>query len=112
MNNFDKAIEYLKVNGWTQGHMYAYHKDGRKSACIMGAFEQIYDSYNGMDAYYKDLHRVEDVVREQFPERISDPTKAGFKVAIFNDDRDTTYDDVIMVLEKASIKWDETHGTL
>lgn len=115
MNDFDAAIDYLEEYGWTKHHMFG----SDRSACIMGAFEvvvlgntkesvSIESGVNTVErnGYWNRIDIVTKIVREQFPGR---DKGTGFTIANFNDHRDTTYDDVIMVLEKASIKWDETH---
>lgn len=48
-------------------------------------------------------HIVQQVIQEQFPERDEDEFPEDF-----NDHPDTTEDDVILVLEKAAVLWDET----
>ena len=97
---------------WRKGTLH--HND---RVCTLGALQA---ANYGMDALANanvgypenddpDLLELEHVIKEQFPKRVKGvwhetPVEI---VAEFNDHRDTTYDDVALVLEKASIRRDE-----
>jgi hypothetical protein len=53
------------------------------------------------------------VIQEQYPERLTPfvvHVGGGGIVAIFNDHPDTIWADVDLVLDKASVLWDERYG--
>jgi hypothetical protein len=91
MNDVRKVLDYLDKNGWYQGDMFC---PDNESACIKGAM--VGSNVFGV------LDIIRDVVEEQFADRINwqphvDP------IVQFNDHPDTTYADVVMVLEKAAV---------
>jgi hypothetical protein len=112
-NLISKAIEHVRGN-WGR-HEYV---NDQGQYCGMGALgkamgltdEQVYDSE--MDKSPFSEWRVQGeimsrVAEEQFPERIT--TKGtGISFPVFNDHPSTTEDDVILVMEKAAIKFEET----
>jgi len=99
-NNQDAVtpLEILRRDGWCKGTVL--NDSGER--CLIGAlklspFAHPWDS--------RIILIVDEVVREQFPDRIG-----GYKgrhIADFNDHPDTTFADVELVLEKAQLRFDE-----
>jgi hypothetical protein len=85
---------------WHKGNL----RDYSDRVCILGA---IRDELPGEQQEAAEA-AVEAVAREQFPERIAErgPLKP---IPGFNDHQLTTFADVEVVLDKASVAWDEAH---
>jgi hypothetical protein len=101
--DFDAVIAELRSKGWHKGGMYG--EDG--SACLIGAIDRVLARQMGrhssaLACFQAASETVLPVIREQFPDRLepyrNSPTNGA---ARFNDHRETTLDDVILVCEKA-----------
>lgn len=116
MNPIREAAEQIKGH-WHQGY---YHTDDMKKFCgvgmmrkVVGDLENVNPFATGNDwrspseAYYSTIRCageiMDGVAAEQFPDRME-----GVESFVsFNDHPETTEDEVIAVLEKAAVKWDE-----
>lgn len=111
-NPIREAAARLKGH-WYQGD----YRDDAGNACGLGHLFDVLAETEGktQNELSHDLHMTEgpspslfmrDVAQELFPERWQEDEKdASF--AIFNDHPDTTEDDVIAVMEKAAVRFDE-----
>ncbi len=106
-NTIREAIRVLTRVGWTKDTF----TDGAGRHCLQGALyeahgiralgdEQVGRPVSGELA--SDVRLVNEVIRDQFPERAG-----GVGASRFNDHPDTTVDDVIRVMEKAAVRKDE-----
>ena len=106
-NTIREAIRVLSGSGWTKGTF----TDGAGRHCLQGALfeahgicaagdQQVGRRVSGELA--TDVRLVNEVIREQFPERVG-----GVGASRFNDHPDTTVDDVTRVMEKAAVRKDE-----
>jgi hypothetical protein len=109
MNTVDKVKEVI-AGHWIQG--VAQSPDGREY-CLLGAIGKV-GQYIWSGDQGDVCKAIAEVVAEQYPERVGrtpwGPVKGVAGVMQFNDHPDTTEDDVIAVLEKASNRYDEIHG--
>jgi hypothetical protein len=108
MNTIDKVLDKIKEIGWHQGNYVNSDEDGNLiGVCMIGAFRkaELYEWSNWEFANPAFYMPVEEVIKEQFPDRLIYSGMEG--IPAFNDHEDTTLDDVLLVLEKASIKYDE-----
>ena len=59
----------------------------------------------------KAMKLLGDVAKEQFPERFTQHRLTGdayfWDIALLNDHEDTTQTDVLLVMDKAAVLWDE-----
>ena len=106
-NTIREAIRVLSRAGWTKDSFV--DQGGRH--CLQGA---LYEShglrpFDGRQlgvprspALADDVRLVNEVVEDQFPERVG-----GVGVSSFNDHPQTTLEDVIHVMEKAAVRKDE-----
>lgn len=106
MNRIREAIEVLARRGWTKDTF----TDETGRHCLQGA---LYEAH-GMTAHRArygrplpgavrhDIQLINEVLREQYPERFG-----GVGVSRFNDHPETTVDDVVRILEKAAVRYDE-----
>lgn len=121
MNLIDRAKEVL--NGgrkWSKGHYHSYAPGVGQTHCTLGAIVVAGElDEHRLGVVLPELPEVQAlaaVVEEQYADRIAreddleyPPTfTASGKVARFNDHRDTTFEDVERVMEKASMKLEET----
>lgn len=90
-------LDVLRRDGWCK----QIWRDEQGRHCLMGAFLEVYGENNTWVGYSE----VQDVVREQFPDRGG---LAGACEILFNNHPDTTFADVELVLEKAQLRYDET----
>ena len=97
MNPYREAIKVLRRDGWKK---YSLGSPGRP-VCLTGALRQ---HTSAMTLGGPVWDRIDSLIREHFPERIS---VRAYSMAPFNDHPDTTLDDVILVLEKTAIQYDE-----
>lgn len=106
-NTIREAIRVLSRTGWTKDTFT--DESGRH--CLQGALYEAHgicavdDRQVGRPVTGElagDLRLVNEVIREQFPERTG-----GVGASQFNDHRHTTVDDVIAVMEKAAVRKDE-----
>lgn len=99
-----------RLNGgryWVQGG-YGLYESPDTPVCLVGAFMSVYGRRTSVnEAADEALHLVTKVAREQYPERFPGHHTS---VAAFNDDKETKWPDVDLVLEKAEVMWDEQHG--
>jgi hypothetical protein len=114
--------------GWTQ-HQWYERGRGRQPAkrCLAGELLTVTAAnFQDMDRVNRDpeCQLVRDIILEQFPDRTRDAfctcteckrKKGNLSPAAiiprFNDHPDTTFEDVLLVLEKAAIKCDEVLGS-
>jgi hypothetical protein len=107
MNKIDQVIETIKNVGWHQGSYYNFDEDNTIiGVCIIGAIRHTAARHNVSPSLFmhKPMAMIRSIINEQYPDRM-DPEMAV--VPAFNDHKDTTIEDVIAVLEKASIELDE-----
>src|SRR5258707_1332275 len=102
-NPFRLAIQNLAEKGW--------HKGGPRdkitgATCIGVALGDANRQLNILPWEPLSSKILKDVIKEQFPDRISGPYATHW--IEFNDHSKTTLSDVILVLEKASVKYDES----
>ena len=109
MNAVAKALEALRSSGWSKGRYVA--PDG--SHCMLGALNValgLPDEYV-LGTSHPAHTAIANVVAEQYPDRACFYRQVDnswdLSVATFNDDPDTTFDDIKLVLEKAAIALDE-----
>jgi hypothetical protein len=88
MNVFDKAIEVLEEKGWVQKHSQT-----DEGMCLMGAisYVQCYDAYAWTDVDYSWNFLIGMV---------------GSLPTTWNDEPERTYEDVILLLKRASEKYE------
>lgn len=97
-----EAVKERLDNGrkWQKYHLGLY-QNPRASVCLVGAIR-------GLDLDGRCRSSVHgpilEVIIEQFPEGNFD------SIPMFNDDPETNWLRVEMVLDKAAIKWEENHG--
>lgn len=107
MNIEREAIAVLARHGWRGIGKPASPRDGRPCVFVaMGRTGGLSD-VAGFDAA---VERVAAVIREQYPERTMDRLFHEQVLFRFNDHPDTTVEDVILVLTKASVRRDEVVG--
>jgi hypothetical protein len=109
MNVIREAIVVLAE----RGHCKRYLEDEKGRVCLWGAV--------GVAAH-GNTHQIcsgnewqpflDSVAEEQYPERVSDQTVETWSFYVpsstnFNNHPDTTVDEVVRVMEKAAIRWDE-----
>ncbi len=106
-NTIQEAIRVLSRKGWAKDTF----TDGTGRHCLQGALYEAHgvcplDSRNVGRAVTgelaADVRLVNEVIRDQFPERVG-----AVGISRFNDHPETTLDDVIRVMEKAAIRKDE-----
>jgi hypothetical protein len=102
MNVFDAAARYLQDKGWQKG------SSGGQGypACLVGAICEVAEesvSQIGTEVF----KQISDVITEQYPEYAGRVQAPCANIAVFNDDRKTTLEDVLLVLDKAGRKLDE-----
>jgi len=104
MNEIAVAAQNLPGH-WYKGRL----SDGQGNFCgvghlsnAFGDMSQTYDS-TAFIRYCKMHKLLGKVAREQFPERLDEDQT----FPRFNDHPDTTEDEVVAVMEKAAIRWDE-----
>jgi hypothetical protein len=107
MNVYDKALEDLREHGHHKGDFYAdLDQPFTSAACIRGALHRVNGSALAAAMSTKSLfttgeNLLNDIVAEQYPDRLA---PVGRNVlTYFNDHEDTTLDEVITILEKASV---------
>jgi len=108
MNIIDEVAKTIQEVGWLQGNYQSINPDGSiNGVCILGAMRLVCEnSFEYINVFTKGAPLVEGVIKEQFPERVACP-RAMDVIPAFNDHEDTTESDVALVLEKASIIYDE-----
>jgi hypothetical protein len=94
MNPVDEAKQDLNTHGWNKGGPYGPNGEKCLVMVLPSTEPLLWDA-------------VASVVREQYPDRIKADSYRGFQMAQFNDHPDTTRADVDVVLEKASIVYEE-----
>jgi hypothetical protein len=98
--DWDAVIATLRA-GWQQGSYGAYESESG-AVCLRGAICRV----SGIDVGYlnQEVERplLDSILVEQFPDRL---TSRGHPwIPGFNDHKDTTLDDVILLCEKARAK--------
>jgi len=96
-NMLRAAAELLREKGHCKNKLS--DEDGRH--CLMGALSAVMDVTEFSGAAWDSILFT---VREQFPDRT---TGSGFDPVDFNNDPDTTGDEVAAVLEKAAVRLEE-----
>jgi hypothetical protein len=105
MNPFLEAARRLPGH-WFQGDMY----DG-ENACGIGHLSRVMNPEgNNLGDFYEAWNVLSAVAVEQYSDRIVEDNSMKDKFAKFNDHPDTTEDDVVAVMEKAAVLWDEQNG--
>ncbi len=106
-NTIREAIRVLSRAGWAKDTF----TDGAGRHCLQGA---LYEAHGICPVDTRaavrpvsgelaaDVRLVNEVIRDQFPERVG-----GIGASRFNDHPDTTVEDVVKVLEKAAVRKDE-----
>ncbi len=106
-NTIREAIRVLSRAGWAKDNF----TDEAGRHCLQGA---LYEAHGICPAHTRDVRRpvhgelaadvrlVNEVIRDQFPERVG-----GVGISRFNDHPETTVEDVIRVMEKAAVRKDE-----
>lgn len=103
-----ETLDYLASRGWHKGGFEA--ADG--GMCMLGANRWVHCGTTSIlhpgleDATRTDTEAMMAVIVEQFPDRIRSNSSI-YQVADFNNHKDTTFEDVQRVLEKAAIRTDE-----
>jgi hypothetical protein len=105
---FEQAAQYLRECGWIKGELGGEYGG---PACLVGACEAVSDYYLFTEHYQFTEQRVvpilNKIVEEQYPDRLFDDEEDLVPAARFNDHPDTTLDDVVAVLEKAEVRYNE-----
>ncbi len=106
-NTIHEAIRVLTSKGWAKDTF----TDGAGRHCLQGALFEAH-GFLSMDTrnvgrpvageLAADIRLVNEVVRDQFPERVG-----GVGISRFNDHPETTMEDVLRVMEKAAVRKDE-----
>lgn len=106
-----QARELMNDGGdhWTQGDYVTLDLGGVRRFCMIGAVrhslfgEADGDQVNESDPRFIAItYALKDAIRELFPNRAGTPAKDATSVVIdFNDDDDTTWEDVEVVLRHA-----------
>lgn len=97
INTFEKMLDLLQDGRrWIKGQTYS-----ATGMCLMGAYMSIHQGYNSCEGF----EILKAIIGEQYPDRTLKPTCAS--VASFNDHKDTVWEDVERVLEKAVVQWEE-----
>jgi hypothetical protein len=103
MNKIDAMLSQLREYGWTKEEYFG--DDG--TCCILGAHKN--QVQIGNESGYSNL--VGAVILEQYPDRLDIAPHLGATTWVyipeFNDHEDTTFADVELVLEKASLRLEE-----
>lgn len=106
MTKLNEALEYLKKYGWTKHTA----RNQSNQVCSVGAVWAVYGVFDKnedifSDKMHPDLSLLSEIALEQFPDRIiSDEPSPIVEV---NDNPLTTFDDVVMIFEKAIVKAEE-----
>lgn len=99
MSIYSEVNAFLTPANW--GKKMAYNPENNTS-CILGASSYIlYGNYDQTYIETKFTQKIAGIVEEQFPERFYDDGDIVSTVTHFNDHKDTTLDDIRLVLEKA-----------
>lgn len=100
MNPIREAAKRLP-GAWYQGEMSS--PDGTKCCGLGHVGNVLGSSYSNefLDAW----SIMDKVAEEQYPDRVFNSDLAMFPA--FNDHPDTTEDEVVAVMEKAAVRWDE-----
>jgi hypothetical protein len=110
-NNPIEAVRARLDGGrkWHKGELGDVDGDG--SVCVIGACQAVYWSGAKHDAYTDIRDTIAAVVLEQYRDRVRnvDLMTGGSPIPSFNDHDATTFADVEVVLDKASVAWDEAH---
>lgn len=102
MNSIREASKVIQ-RGWIKGQS----SDGQGKFCMSGA---MYCVTAGGDAFQHAVKALDEVVLEQFPDRVhivDGRNLLGMATICFNDNAETTKEEVLAVMEKAAIKLDE-----
>ena len=100
MNPIREAIKTLPGR-WTKGSMH-----GDEGSCGLGHVMNQVRKMDDVRVYSKIRNLMSEVAEEQFPERVrARDGRCAF--AQFNDHKDTTEGEVIAVMEKSAVRFDE-----
>ena len=106
-NTLREAIRVLSRAGWTKDAF----TDGGGRHCLQGALYEAYGqcpfdsgqlNVRLSPEMAEDVRLVNEVIEAQFTERYG-----GVGISRFNDHPDTTWEDVVLVMEKAALRKDE-----
>jgi hypothetical protein len=112
-NVIGKAAKNVKGH-WFQEAYY----DGDGNFCGVGHLAKAYAEEHGLDVsevfggtFWGEILEIKKVMDkvagEQYPERALDGDSIVPHFPFFNDHPDTTEDEVIAVMEKAAVRWEE-----
>lgn len=102
MNAFEKMLETLPGH-WHQGSL----SDKKGNYCVVGHLRKAL-GLNTISGWPLDALEAVDFLETKIVEMYPDRPSAGWDpVPAFNDHPDTTEEDVIAVVEKAAIGWEE-----
>lgn len=102
MNVIDETIDYIVEHGWVKG---SYRNT--EGVCIVGALNMACLSGNTTPGVVSEARSlIRNVVKSEYPEFDAE----YWLIEEFNDDAETSFNDVLIVLQKASAIWDEKHG--
>lgn len=106
MNTLAKVVKALPGH-WTQGRFN--RGDSRCSIGWIYAIGGIPGHLPGerLREQCEQVKLLDEIVSEQFPDRVADLQASHNATVAFNDHPETTEEDVVAVFEKAAVKWDE-----
>jgi hypothetical protein len=112
VNTLDQMKERLQSKGWIKKTYW----DNNGGACLLGAYLSTQQRSTARSSDFDSgtcLGMLADVIREHYQDRLSTVacTCTACNDAViptFNDAPGTCLDDVVAVLEKASVKFEET----
>jgi hypothetical protein len=98
-----EAKQLIDTTSWIKGDYYNANKTG---FCLVGAMAEVLGGIGNAESWSNPGRSfLEDVIEEQFPERVM--AHGVVDIPTFNDHEDTTRADIDLVLEKAIAKADE-----
>lgn len=108
MTDFAAAKEILLRNGWFKGASFADPANEETSACcVYGALGLV--GLVGAESLVA-ANLIDTLAWEQFPDRLegwSSDEEDLRPAAYLNDHPDTVLDDVLILLDKAQVRWEE-----
>lgn len=109
MNRFERAIDRLNRRGWTKGSY-----ENLNGFCLTGAMGRHYlrpSQIVESQSYWQDEELVAKILQEQYPDINWDTIHVKWDtIPRWNDDIAQSKKEVIRVLEKASIAYEENKG--
>lgn len=87
------------LDGWTEDKWFQGDTRGPSgSLCLYGRFCQV----SRPATHYIDWRFLDEVVVQQWPDRVGDSVDSTGVTVLFNDHPDTTFADVVALVEKAA----------